>query len=78
MILATRRDLVGLETLLDQGGQRVPSLLSGQEHRQNREHLEVQASPRILSHLAVLWGLVVPEAPSDLGDPLDQGVLALL
>lgn len=30
------------------------------------------------SHLAVLWGLEVPEAPSDLRDPQDQGALAPL
>lgn len=77
-ILATHQGLAGLETLLDQGGRRVQSLLSGQGHRQNQEYLVVQVSPRIPSHLAVLWGLEVPGAPSDLQDPPDQEALGRL
>lgn len=77
-ILATRQGLVVLEILLDREVQRVLSLLSGQEHHQTRDYLAVRVCPRILSHLAVLWGLEVPEAPSDLRDPQDQGALAPL
>lgn len=60
-ILAAHRGLVDQETLSDQVVQTVQSLLSGQGHHQTQGHLEVQASPRSLSHLAVLLDLVVPE-----------------
>lgn len=75
-ILAIHQGLVGQETLLDQEARRVPSLLSGQGHRQSQEHLEVQANPQSLPRLAVLWGLEGPGALSSLADPQDQGVLA--
>lgn len=77
-ILATHQGRVVLETLLDQEVQRVPSLLSGQGHHQSRDYLVVQVCPRILSHLAVLWGLEVPETLSYRQDLRDQGALAPL
>lgn len=77
-ILAAHQGLAGPETLVDQEGRRVPSLLSGPGRRQNRDYLAVQVSPQIPSHLAVLWGLEVLGAPSDLRDPQDQEVLAPL
>lgn len=77
-ILVTHQGLVVLETLLDQEVQRVLSLLSGRGHHQTQEYLAVQACLLILSHLAVLWGLEVPEALSDLWGPEDQGGLAPL
>lgn len=77
-ILATHQGRVVLETLLDQEVQWVPSLLSGQGHHQSREHLVVQVCPLIPSHLAVLWGLEVPETLSYQQDPQDQGALAPL
>lgn len=77
-VLAAHQGLVDQETLLDQVVQRVRSLLSGQGHHQTQGHLEVQASPPSLSHLAVLLDLVVPGVLLDQGDPLDQGALDLL
>lgn len=77
-ILAVHQGLAGPETLSDQEVQRVLSLPSGQGHRQTRGYLVVQVSPPTPSHLAVPWGLEVPEAPSDLRDPPDQGALAPL
>lgn len=77
-ILATHRGLVVLETLLDQEVQRVPSLLSGQGPHQTRDYLVVQVHPLIPSHLAVLWGLEVPETLSYRQDPQDQEALAPL
>lgn len=74
--LAIHQDLVGQETLLDQEARKVPSLLSGQGHRQSQGRLEVQASPPSPPHLAALWGPEGPGALSDLADPQDQGVLA--
>lgn len=77
-ILAARQGLVDQETLSDQVVQRVRSLLSGQGHHQTQGHLEVQASPLSLSHLAVLLDLEVPGVLLDQGDLLDRGVLDLL
>lgn len=76
--LVTHQGLVGLDILLDQEVQRVLSLLSGQGHHQTQEYLAVQVHPLILSHLAVLWGLEVPEVLSVLQDPQDQGALVPL
>lgn len=75
-ILAIHQGRVGQETLLDQEARKVPSLLSGQGHRQSQGHLGVQASPPSRPHLAALWDPEGPGALSDLADPQDQGVLA--
>lgn len=75
-ILAARQGRVVLENLSDREAQRVPSLLSGQGHHQSQGCLVVQVCPLIPSHLAVLWGLEVPETLSYRQDPQDQGSLA--
>lgn len=77
-ILAAHQGLEAPGNLSDREVRKVPSLLSGQGHRQTREYLAVQVSPPILSHLAVLWGLEGPEAPSALRGPQDRGALAPL